>query len=668
MIKKTTIDQIFETARIEEVVGDFVAMKQRGVNRIGLCPFHNEKTPSFTVSPVKGIYKCFGCGQGGNAINFVMEHEKYSYPEALRYVAKKYNIDIEEDQLTDEEVQQQSERESQFLVLNYAKEYYMKTLLETEEGKAIGLSYFKERGVSDEMIEKFELGYSLDTWDAFTKSALEKGYKLDYLEKAGLTITNKKKSFDRFKGRMIFPIHNYSGKVLGFGGRILKNEAKAAKYINSPETDIYEKRKVLYGIYFSKKAIILEDNCYIVEGYTDVISLHQVGVENVVSSSGTSLTVDQIRLVKRITKNVTILFDGDAAGIKASLKGVDLILEEDMNVKIVLFPDGQDPDSYARSVDVDEFKQFITENARDFISFKAGLLMDEAENDPVKKTALVREIVQSIAVIPDAISRSVYIQECGNLLSISEQILINELNKLRKRKANAQRNADAGYDDVAPLDYIKGHPSEIGGARQEPIEGNAEPQERDVIRYLLSYGLEKISFPEEKTEEDEENNDTKGEQKVEEVEIEVARFIVEEIANDGLTFDHPVYNNIFSEYEKRVLKNKTPAQDFFLQHDDPKVAGLAVDLIFSPHELSDNWEERHHILVSSEEQTLKKSVERTVYSFKMAKVKQMLLEKREAIKDLEDGKTRDELLKEHYNLEEAKKLISRYLGRVLSPN
>ncbi|HHZ64071.1 MAG TPA: toprim domain-containing protein, partial [Flavobacteriales bacterium] len=441
------------------------------------------------------------------------------------------------------------------------------------------------------------------------------------------------------------------------------HEAKAAKYINSPETEIYEKRKVLYGIYFSKKAIILEDNCYIVEGYTDVISLHQIGVENVVSSSGTALTVDQIRLVKRITKNITILFDGDAAGIKASFKGIDLILQEDMNVKIVLFPDGQDPDSYARSVDPDEFKQFITENARDFISFKTGLLMDEADNDPVKKTALVREIVQTIAVIPDAISRSVYIQECSKLLGISEQLLINELNKLRKRNASKQRNADAGYDEVAPLDYIKGHPSEVGGARQEPIAGNAEPQERDVIRYLLSYGLEKIVFPEEKS-----DGDLKEAQEGEEIEIEVAKFIVEEIANDDLNFDHPLYNTVFTEYKKLVKKNKTPSQEFFLQYEDRKVASLAVDLIFSPHELSENWEERHKIVVSSEAQSLKNAVERTVYSFKMAKVKQMLLEKREALKELEDGKTRDDLLQEHYNLEEAKKLISKYLGRVLSPN
>jgi DNA primase len=500
------------------------------------------------------------------------------------------------------------------------------------------------------------------------------------LQKAGLT--TEEKAIDRFKGRMIFPIHNYSGKVLGFGGRILKNEAKAAKYINSPETEIYEKRKVLYGIYFSKKAIILKDNCYIVEGYTDVISLHQIGVENVVSSSGTALTVDQIRLVKRITKNITILFDGDAAGIKASFKGIDLILQEDMNVKIVLFPDGQDPDSYARSVDPDEFKQFITENARDFISFKTGLLMDEADNDPVKKTALVREIVQTIAVIPDAISRSVYIQECSKLLGISEQLLINELNKLRKRNASKQRNADAGYDEVAPLDYIKGHPSEVGGARQEPIAGNAEPQERDVIRYLLSYGLEKIVFPEEKSDpshpsagsgsssgqEEDADGDLKEEQEVEEIEIEVAKFIVEEIANDDLNFDHPLYNTVFTEYKKLVKKNKTPSQEFFLQYEDRKVASLAVDLIFSPHELSENWEQRHKIVVRSEAQALKNAVERTVYSFKMAKVKQMLLEKREALKELEDGKTRDDLLQEHYNLEEAKKLISKYLGRVLSPN
>ncbi|MCK4408075.1 MAG: DNA primase, partial [Bacteroidales bacterium] len=403
MISPETISAIFETARIEEVIGDFVNIKKRGVNYIGLCPFHNEKTPSFTVSPSKGIYKCFGCGKGGNSVNFIMEHERYSYPEALKYLAKKYNIEIEEEEQTPEQLQALDEQEGLYFVSTFAQKYFTENLFKKDEGKAIGLTYFKERDFTESTIKKFQLGYGIDKWDDFTQQALSSGYKIDYLIKTGLTISKENKHYDRFRGRVLFPIHNLSGKVIGFGGRILSSEKSKAKYVNSPESDIYNKSKVLYGIYFSRNAIINKNNCFLVEGYTDVISLHQAGIENVVASSGTSLTTDQIKLIKRYTPNITILYDGDEAGVKASFRGIDMILEEGMNVRIVLFPEGEDPDSYARNNHASEVQEFISKKAEDFISFKTNLLIKETKNDPIKKAALIKEIVKTIALIPDGI-------------------------------------------------------------------------------------------------------------------------------------------------------------------------------------------------------------------------------------------------------------------------
>src|SRR6056297_227482 len=442
MIDHNTIQKIIDTADIVDVVQDFVNLKKRGVNYLGLCPFHNEKTPSFTVSPSKGIYKCFGCGKGGNAVNFIMEHEHLSYPEALKYLAKKYNIEIVEKELTAEEIQQQNERDSLLVVTKFANSYFQEKLHKHTEGRAIGLSYFKERGFREDVIKTFELGYSLDIKDAFTKAALEKGYKLTFLEKSGLTIVKDQDKFDRFRGRVMFPIHSLSGNVVGFGGRILKKDVKAAKYLNSPESEIYHKSRILYGMYQAKKAITQKDHCFLVEGYTDVISMHQAGIENVVASSGTSLTVEQIRLIKRFTPNVTIIYDGDPAGIKASLRGIDLVLEEGLNVKVLLLPDGEDPDSFAKSKGASGFQEYLKKNETDFIQFKTRLLLETTENDPIARSRLITNVVQSIAVIPNTITRSVYIRECSKLLDVSEDILYTEVRKQKYKQNEGYRKKE----------------------------------------------------------------------------------------------------------------------------------------------------------------------------------------------------------------------------------
>ena len=433
MISKSSIDTVFETARVEEVIGDFVQLKRAGSNFKGLSPFSDERSPSFMVSPVKQIWKDFSSGKGGNVVAFLMEHEHFTYPEAIRYLAKKYNIELEETEQTEAEKASTDVRESLFLVSEFAKTYFHDTLLNSEEGKAIGLSYFKERGFSADTIKKFALGYSPETWDAFSKEALGKGYQLEYLENVGFTIVKDEKLIDRFRGRVMFPIQSMSGRTLGFGGRILTNDKKAAKYLNSPESEIYHKSKVLYGIFHAKQAIAKQNNCFLVEGYTDVIQLHQAGIENVVSSSGTALTPDQIRLINRLTKNITVLYDGDAAGLRASIRGIDLILEEGMNVRVCTFPEGEDPDSFAKKTPLDELLRYLDENAQDFIQFKASLLMNDAKNDPIKKAELIRDMVGSISKIPDRIKREIYIQECSRIMDISEQVLLNTLAQLVQR-------------------------------------------------------------------------------------------------------------------------------------------------------------------------------------------------------------------------------------------
>ena len=441
MISRSSIDRVFESARVEEVIGEFVQLKKAGSNFKGLSPFVDEKSPSFMVSPVKQIWKDFSTGKGGNAISFLMEHEHYTYPEAIKWLAKKYNIEIEETEQSSEEKAQTNERESMFLVSTFAKDYFHDVMLNSNKGKAIGLSYFKERGFKDETIKTFELGYCLDEWDGFTKAALNKGYDLKYLASTGLTIVKENRQFDRFKGRVLFPIHSMSGRILGFGGRILTADKKAAKYLNSPESEIYHKSKILYGLFQAKKEVAKQDNCYLVEGYTDVISFYQSGIENVVASSGTALTSDQIRLVNRLTKNITVLFDGDAAGIRASIRGIDLILEQGMNVKVVQFPDGEDPDSFAKSHSNEELKTYLEDAAQDFINFKVSLLLKDSNNDPVKKAGVIRDIVTSISKIPDGIQREVYVQECARIMEISERVLFSELAQIIKKRGSRKRES-----------------------------------------------------------------------------------------------------------------------------------------------------------------------------------------------------------------------------------
>ena len=479
MIDQPTIDRILDAANIVDVVSEFVTLRKRGVNYVGLCPFHADKSPSFYVSPAKNICKCFACGEGGTAVHFIMKHEQLSYYDALRYLAKKYNIEIQERELTEREKQIRGERESMLIVNNWAGQYFSTLLHEHPEGKSIGMRYFAERGLREDTIRKFQLGYSLDQRDALYQAALKAGYKKEYLEKTGLVITYENGSVsDRFRGRVIFPVHTLSGKIVAFGGRVLKKNEKTAKYVNSPESEIYHKSNELYGIYFAKQAIVKQDRCFLVEGYMDVIGMHQVGVENVVASSGTALTQGQIRLIHRFTNNITVLYDGDAAGIKAALRGIDMLLEEGMNVKVVLLPDGEDPDSFAKSHGASEFAEYISRHETDFIRFKTSLLLTEAGNDPIKRAALISDIVRSVAVIPDNIARSVYIRECGTMLEIDEQVVLNEVNKVRLAKLEKETNATppaqgTATESTAPMDMPPAVP--LNGWTRRPIPQSAWP-------------------------------------------------------------------------------------------------------------------------------------------------------------------------------------------------
>lgn len=651
MIPRDTINTIIETARVEEVVGDFVTLRKRGVNMIGLCPFHNEKTPSFTVSPAKGIYKCFGCGKAGNSVNFVMEHEHYTYPEALKFLAKKYNVEIEEEEQTPEQIKELNEKESLFAVSAFAQKFFSDQLFNSEEGKSIGLSYFKNRNLREHTIEQFQLGYSPDSWDAFTKHALKNGYNLEYLTKAGLTIDKNGNQFDRFSARVIFPIHNLSGRVIGFGGRILKSEEKKAKYVNSPESDIYSKSQVLYGIYFAKNAIIKKDNCYLVEGYTDVISLFQAGFENVVASSGTSLTTDQIRLIKRYTPNITILYDGDEAGLKASFRGIDMILEQGMNVKVVMFPEGEDPDSFVRSHRSMEVEEFLASNSKDFIQFKTNILLKDAKEDPVKRAGLIKEIVQSIALIPDQIIRSVYVRECSVMMEMAEQTLMNELNK-NLRKKFKQSNQQS-----YPEQFLE--TSELPAEKQIEVNYNeTEYQERDVVRLLLNFGQSEIEF-----EEIDENK-----QKIK-IPFKVASYIVNVLKADEIEFSNASYQKIFDEYAEFVSNEDIPDEKFFINHSSRKVSATAIDLLTSPYELSDKWEIVARIEVLTEANHLKNAVVHSLFSFKAKKIEQLIAESQQTIKLAEEEERYEEmqeLLKKQQELKNISQDINKQLGRVIT--
>ncbi|MDD2198258.1 MAG: DNA primase [Bacteroidales bacterium] len=570
MIDQNTIERVLETARIEEVIQDFVSLKKRGVNYIGLCPFHNEKTPSFTVSPSKGIFKCFGCGKGGNSAHFIMEHEHLNFIEAIKYLAKKYNIEIEERELSEEEKLLSNERESMLIVSSFAQKYFNDMLLNNDRGIAIGLSYFRERGFNDTIINKFGLGYCPDGGDDFTKSALAKGYKIEYLEKTGLSITRENRSFDRFKGRVMFPIHNIAGRVIGFGGRTLSTDKKIAKYLNSPESEIYHKSKVLYGLFQAKNTIVKNDLCYLVEGYTDVISLHQSGIENVVASSGTSLTEGQINLLKRFSQNVCILYDSDPAGIKASQRGINMLLEQGINVSVVLFPEGEDPDSYARNHSNTELLDYINNNTDDFIRFKTNLLLAEAKNDPIKRAGLIRDVVESIAVISDGIKRTVYLQECSNILEIDEQILYAETAKLRRRKFQEQEkqkqreNLKLNNPPTPPV------PSFLHNVYSETLE-------KEIIRVLLLYGNEIIRV----VAIDEPNRDPDD--------IKIANYVITEIRNDELELSNLIYLKIFEEIEKFASNNIDIKPEHFINHHDPELSHVAALLCSQGYKLSKLW-------------------------------------------------------------------------------
>ena len=571
MISKNTIDKVYDQMRVEEVIGDFVQLKRAGSNYKGLSPFSNERTPSFMVSPVKQIWKDFSSGKGGNAIAFLMEHEHFTYPEAIRYLAKKYHIEIEENEQSTEEKAQADERESLYIVSEYAQQYFQDTLFNTEAGKAIGMTYFKERGFTEETIQKFRLGFSPDEWTAFTDTALAKGYQLEFLEKTGLTIVNGDRKFDRFKGRVMFPIHSMSGRVLGFGGRILTNDKKQAKYLNSPESEIYHKSKVLYGIFFAKQAIAKADNCYLVEGYTDVIQMHQKGIENVVASSGTALTQDQIRLIHRLTPNITVLYDGDAAGLRASIRGVDLILEQGMNVKVCTFPDGDDPDSFARKTAYEDLVLYLENNATDFIRFKASLLMQEAQNDPIKKAETIRDMVESISKIPDLIKREVYVRECASIMDISEQVLFSTLAQILKKDFYEGQKVER--KQKAAMQVVQ-TPEEA----QKRTVNRLEVLEYDLIKNLLLYGNRECIFTD--TILVEEDDGTLKEQQIQQT-LKVYEKIFLELQEDEIELANPDFKQIYELLMGKLSEN--PAYDVNrIANELPielseKVSGMLLD-------------------------------------------------------------------------------------------
>lgn len=651
MISRTTIDNVFETARVEEVIGDFVQLKRSGSNLKGLSPFTDERSPSFMVSPVKQIWKDFSSGKGGNVVAFLMEHEHFNYPEAIKYLAKKYGIEIEETQQSDEQKEQANERESMYLVSEYASEFFQKKMHETDEGKAIGLSYFKERGFTSETIKKFDLGYSPDDWEIFTKTALDDGYKLDYLEKTGLTIVKENKRFDRFKGRVMFPIHSMSGRVLGFGGRILSNTKKAAKYLNSPESDIYHKSKVLYGIYYAKQSIAKEDNCYLVEGYTDVIQFHQSGIENTVSSSGTALTPEQIRLINRLTKNITVLFDGDAAGTRASLRGIDLILEQGMNVKVCPFPEGEDPDSFARSNSEDELREFLEENSYDFITYKASLLMDEAKNDPVKKAGLIRDMVNSIALIPDNIQREVYLQECSRIMDINEDVLYATLAQIENKDSKSsnqpkKRQMEVVKEQAAPKTTV------------DPLY----ELERKIISLLVLYGREEGEFHDILLKQND-HGEMIYESEIQEAKVFEKIFL--DLQEDEIEFTNEDFRKLFLLLIEKLNSEDEFGVEMIINDLEESQAIKLTDILMEEeqYELHD-WQ-RHDIPVKTKEKGVSQYVTQTILSLRRHLVGKKISELVEEIKEVDSEPDRTDKIQEIMSYTSLSTILSDRLGRVM---
>lgn len=664
MIPKDTIDKIFEAARVEDVIGDFITLKKRGANLLGLCPFHGEKTPSFTVAPAKGIYKCFGCGKSGTSVNFIMDHENLSYPEALKYLAQKYSIEIVEKEVSVEEKKIQNEKESLYIVMQYAQKYFTDLLLNDDMGRSIGLGYFQERGFWQDIIDKFQLGYSSEERRVFSETAVKNGFKPEYLVKTGMSIlsNNHKEGepitvadiFDRYTGRVMFPIHNISGKVIGFGGRILTSDKKFAKYINSPQTDIYDKSKTLYGLFHAKKQIIQDDNCFLVEGYTDVISMHQSGIQNVVASSGTSLTVDQIKLIHRFTKNITILYDGDLAGIKASFRGIDLILEEGMNVRVLLFPDGDDPDSYSKKVTSEEFIEFIKTNSKDFISFKTSLLYKDVEKDPIKRAELIKDIVESISVIPDAINRTVYVKECSKIMDITEQVLQVEVNKLIRKKSDKQHykttdSLKSNTDENFPVSDSLSEELDKKEIQQEII---LDAEEKELLRMMMIYGNVLVDVDAEDTDNIQQS-----------FQLTVCEFVIFELFRDNIQFLNPIYQMVLDEFCHNLENGSIPTIQTFTYHENPAISQVAVDIASFSDTVSYKWE-KLGVLVPLEIHQLKKGIEHQVYSLKEKRLSKILTDAKNLLKDADPFENAN-LFEHVIMLETQKKRVNKILGRIV---
>lgn len=713
MIDQPTIDRILDAANIVDVVSEFVTLRKRGINYVGLCPFHTDKTPSFYVSPAKNICKCFACGEGGTAVHFIMKHEQLNYFDALRYLAKKYNIEIQERELTDKEKQRKSDRESMLIVNSWAQQYFTTQLYEHVEGKTVGLRYFAERGFREDTIHKFQLGYSLDKRDALYKEATKNGYKKEFLEKTGLVIAYDNGGVnDRFRGRVIFPVHTLSGKVVAFGGRVLKKDEKTAKYVNSPESEIYHKSNELYGIYFAKQAIVKEDRCFLVEGYTDVISMHQAGIENVVASSGTALTQGQIRLIHRFTSNITVLYDGDAAGIKAALRGIDLLLEDGMNVKVVLLPDGEDPDSFARKHNASQFSEFIKQSETDFIRFKTRLLLDDAGTDPIKRSALITDIIRTVAIIPENIARSIYIRECSAMMEIDEQVLLNEVNKIRLSKEERQNMQgqvtppvsntmsmipeypdlpgyqpvagdsflppddtvplpddymppppppeeypmeETGPMDVPPPDYPPAQPPQTVQPVQpvqtgQPKRSPYEVYELTLLKYIVRYG-EQILF------------DYVDEETNKHIVMRVAEYIRYDLERDDLTFYTPIIKSMLDEAADKCKTEGFIASRYFLAHPDPNVSRLAANLISEKYQLS-KYHSKYREL-EQEQDKLDQLVTREIYAMKDAYILRQIKETQLGIKEAHAQGNEEkvfELMKQLTRLNEIKNVLSKELG------
>lgn len=665
MIDQATIDRIISAANIVDVVSEFVTLRKRGVNYVGLCPFHADKSPSFYVSPAKNICKCFACGEGGTAVHFIMKHEQIGYLDALRYLAKKYGIEIQERELTEREKQFRDDRESMFIVNQWAQQYFTQNLFENLDGRLVGLRYFIERGLREETIRKFQLGYALDQRDALAKAAQLAGYQRKYLEKTGLVIADEdgKRTYDRFRGRVIFPVHSLSGKVVAFGGRILKKAEKTAKYVNSPESEIYHKSDELYGLFQAKQTIVRKDHCFLVEGYMDVIGMHQAGIENVVASSGTALTRGQIRLIRRFTNNITILYDGDAAGIKAAIRGIDMFLEEEMNVKVVLLPDGEDPDSFARSRSASEFGEFIAGHETDFIRFKTQLLLKEVGDDPVKRADLISDMVRTIAIIPNNIFRAVYIRECAAMMTIDEQVLINEVNKIRLGKVIAASPQTPSVTPVATGDGTKreeegpeanveaGSAGDSTATTKAPVAPSPyRPFEIALLRYVVRYG-ERVLF------------DYFDEERQEQVTMRVAAYIRFDLERDDLTFYTPQFKQMLDEAADRCDEPGFVAQRYFLAHPDPLVSQAAASLISEKYQLS-KYHSKYREL-EQEEDKLDLLVPRDIYAFKEAyifhqiKELQLQIKTAQAAGDMEGVMT---LMARIAKLNEIKSVLCKELG------